>query len=296
MQTDVPLVAQDAVWFPEGIQASAQDPSQLYLQLMKKCLTNWIYIDDELTSDQQSFWRTTARRVFARLDHMTGAGWHLYRPRNLGEKTRLDGQDWPPTAHTMIGLKRLNNLHVCVEKVLADGVPGDLIETGVWRGGASIFMRAVLKAHGVTDRTVWVADSFEGLPPAKEEYPQDTGSQLHRYSELAISLETVQGNFAKYGLLDNQVRFLKGWFHETLPTAPIGPLSIARLDGDLYESTIVALDALYPKLSVGGFLIVDDYGGLESCRQAVADFRTKHGVTETIHMIDDIGAYWRRER
>ncbi len=74
---------------------------------------------------------------------------------------RMEGRDWPLLGHTMIGIKRLDNLQFCVERVLADDVPGDLIETGVWRGGATIFMRAILKAHGVTDRRVWVADSGE---------------------------------------------------------------------------------------------------------------------------------------
>ena len=156
--------------------------------------------------------------------------------------------------------------------------PGDLIETGVWRGGATIFMRAILKARGVTDRLVWVADSFAGLPPPDTaRYPQDEGITLHQFPQLAVPLERVQDNFRRYGLLDEQVRFLKGWFRDTLPTAPIERLAILRLDGDLYESTIQALDSLYHKLSVGGFVIVDDYGNVAACRQAVHDFRAEHG-------------------
>src|ERR1700723_3522684 len=74
------------------------------------------------------------------------------------EPVRAEGRDWPTRAHTMIGLKRLANVRECVENALADGIPGDLIESGVWRGGTTIFMRAILKVHGVTDRLVWVAD------------------------------------------------------------------------------------------------------------------------------------------
>src|SRR4051794_31147520 len=74
---------------------------------------------------------------------------------------RWRGPIWPHRAHTMIGMAGLDNLRSCVEDVIARGVPGDLVETGVWRGGASIFMRGILAAHGVTDRTVWVADSFQ---------------------------------------------------------------------------------------------------------------------------------------
>jgi hypothetical protein len=173
----------------------------------------------------------------------------------------------------MIGMPRLDNLQYCVETVLADDVPGDLIETGVWRGGASIFMRGVLKAHGVTDRTVWVCDSFEGLPPSdREKYPKETDMDLSPYEALAVSLERVQANFGRYGLLDDQVRFLKGWFKDTLPTAPVNALAVMRLDGDLYESTMDALVALWPKLSPGGFVIIDDFNALQCCNDAVDDF------------------------
>jgi len=230
---------------------------------MKRCLTNWIYSDSENgTFDPQ---------------------------------VRVEGRDWPATAHTMIGLKRLDNLQTCVEDVLSNNVPGDLVETGVWRGGATIFMRAILKAYGVADRRVWVADSFEGLPPPRpEQYPRDAGDVHHTYEQLAISLDVVKANFERYGLLDRQVAFLKGWFRDTLPHAPIRKLAVLRLDGDMYESTMDALVHLYPKLSVGGYLIVDDYGCIPSCREAVHDYRGSYGITDEILWIDWTGVYWRR--
>ncbi len=162
-------------------------------------------------------------------------------------------------------------------------MPGDFIETGVWRGGASIFMRAVLKAYRDTTRTVWVADSFQGLPkPDAKRYPADAGDRHWSYSELAVPLEVVKANFARYGLLDDQVRFLVGWFRDTLPPglARSGRFAVLRLDGDLYESTMDALTNLYPKLSVGGFAIIDDYGAVPACKAAVEDFRAQQGITE----------------
>lgn len=210
------------------------------------------------------------------------------------QKVRMQGADWPVSAATMIGDARLENIRACVEQVLADGVPGDLIETGVWRGGAVIFMRGLLRAHGVTDRTVWVADSFEGLPPPNPSaYPKDAGLHLEQYSELAVSLEEVQRNFERFELLDGQVRFLKGWFRDTLPTAPVKKLAVMRLDGDLYESTTDALVNLYGKLSPGGFVIVDDFN-IEACRAAVHDFRASRRIDEPIQPIDWAGVYWRR--
>lgn len=217
----------------------------------------------------------------------------LYENDQVGRRKRVEGWDWPSRAYTMIGIRRLNNLQHCYEHVVANDVPGDLIETGAWRGGATIFMRALLAAYGDHERTVWVADSFEGLPPPDaENYPADEGINLHEFDELAVSLEQVQRNFRRYGLLDDQVRFLKGWFKDTLPVAPIEKLSILRLDGDLYESTMDALVNLYPKLSSGGCLIVDDYSIIPACKQAVHDYRDEHGITEEIVKIDNIGVYW----
>jgi O-methyltransferase len=193
----------------------------------------------------------------------------------------------------MIGLRRLDNLQECIVDVRHE-VPGDLIETGVWRGGATIFMRATLQAYGDTQRRVWVADSFQGLPkPDATAYPQDAGIRLHAVELLSVSLEQVQDNFRRYGLLDDQVEFLPGWFRDTLPSAPIEHLAIMRLDGDMYESTMVALEALYPKLSPGGYVIIDDYR-VSNCRQAVDDFRREHSITEPLNQIDWTGTYWQR--
>jgi len=208
-----------------------------------------------------------------------------------------------PTGETMLTLSLLNNLERCVSDVLARGVPGDLIETGVWRGGACIFMRALLDHHGDPDRLVWVADSFCGLPPPNSlKYPADAGMDLSNVQGLAVSLEQVQANFAKYGMLDDRVRFLKGWFRDSLPPAPITTLAVMRLDGDLYESTMDALVHLYPKLSPGGYVIIDDWsrrGGSIPCVKAVLDYRAQHGIEDPIQVLDPEihyawGAFWQR--
>jgi O-methyltransferase len=147
----------------------------------------------------------------------------------------------------------------------------------------------------VTDRTVWVADSFAGLPaPDAQRYAADAGDRHHEQSALAVSLEQVQENFRRYDLLDEQVRFLPGWFRDTLPAAPIDRLAVLRLDGDMYESTTDALTVLYPKLSDGGFCIIDDYGAIPGCRAAVEDYRAAHGLTEPITEVDWTGVYWRK--
>jgi O-methyltransferase len=282
------------------------DPSaaQLYLDLMKRALTDSIFLDDPLA--HYALQRTKPETLWLKRQVLHGLSVLLRRYQmrivesvGIADPTeravaRQSGADWPVRAHTMIGMKRLDNLQHCVESVIRNGVPGDLIETGVWRGGACIFMRAVLKAYGDPGRKIWVADSFAGLPPPNpEKYRADAGDTLHTYSNLRVSQDEVQENFRRYGLLDERVGFLKGWFKDTLPTAPISQLAVIRLDGDMYESTIQALEALYDKLSPGGFVIVDDYF-LAPCAQAIHDFRDTRGIADRLVDIDGIGSFWQR--
>lgn len=202
------------------------------------------------------------------------------------------GWDWPSKAPSMIGAKRMNNVRNECERVIKADVPGDFMETGVWRGGACIMMCAVLKAYQVADRRVIAADSFAGLPPPSEGIAADAGSYLHTYKDFAVPLEEVKAAFARYGLLDEQVVFLEGLFRDTLPTAPIEALALLRLDGDMYESTMDGLIHLYHKLSSGGTLIVDDYYLFEAHRKAVDEFRAAHRITDPIIQIDNYGGYW----
>ena len=204
---------------------------------------------------------------------------------------RAHGKDFPAGAVTMIGLVRLRSLRALAERALANDVPGDFVETGVWRGGATILMRGVLAAHQVTDRSVWVVDSFAGLPmPDVERFPvDDFWTPLG--GRLVATLDEVRANFAAFMLLDDQVKFLEGWFKDTLPTAPIEQIAVLRLDGDLYESTMDTLNNLYHRVSPGGFVIIDDYN-LESCRTAVDEFRATHGITAELGVIDWAGVWW----
>lgn len=270
----------------------------LYLELLKGTLTRAIFEDDDQILGVSTSTRTGLRRrtLNGAVGLLRSAGLELVRKRPYDRAAREGGLDWPSRAESMIGLRRMDNLQHCIEVVLREDVPGDLIETGVWRGGATIFMRGVLKVHGDANRTVWVADSFAGLPkPDPDRYPADKDDSLYRHFILQAGIEQVKANFRRYGLLDDQVRFLVGWFKDTLPTAPIDRLAILRLDGDMYESTTQAIEALYPKLSPGGFCIVDDYGAIPACKRAIHDYRDTHGIAEEIVDIDGIGVFWRKE-
>jgi hypothetical protein len=240
---------------------------ELYLDLLVKTLTNVIYGGDASTMPWQTGYDSKLREI---------------------------GRDWPSVAHTMVGVVRLTNLKQLTQRTIDERILGDYIETGVWRGGCCILMRAVLEANQIRDRKVYVADSFAGLPPPKpDQYPVDAGDTTHTYRQLAIPIEQVRSNFATYGLLDDQVVFVPGFFQETLPSLEAGPFALIRLDGDMYESTIVALNSLYPKLSPGGFVIIDDYN-LHGCKAAVDDFRRDHGITSAINYIDGAGIWWRK--
>jgi O-methyltransferase len=269
------------------------EPAERYLDLLERMLTRYGF--------ESSYERlNVAPRTYAAYlwellrEEVSGRDVVLVDRSPIDNERRAEGRDWPADAETMVGLKRLRNVRECVTKVIADGVPGDLIETGAWRGGVTIYMRGILAAHGVTDRTVWVADSFQGLPEPDANYPADADSQFHTKRRLAISLSTVKDNFRKYGLLDEQVRFIEGYFEDTLPTAPVEQLAVLRLDGDMYGSTMVALESLYDKVSAGGYVIIDDFGVIPGCRQAVGDFRARGNISDELQQIDWSGVFWRK--
>lgn len=209
--------------------------------------------------------------------------------------TRIAGRDWPMHAETMIGTARLRNVRTLLVNAIENGIEGDFLEAGVWRGGACIYARAVMAAYNVLDRKVWVADSFSGLPaPEPDLYPADIGDPHHTFQELAVSLDQVKANFTRYRLLDDGVIFLKGWFKDTLPNAPVEKLAVLRLDGDMYQSTMETLEALYSKVVPKGYIIVDDFI-LEACRGAVLDFRKKHLIDAAIQEIDGAGIFWQKD-
>ncbi|GAA3961033.1 TylF/MycF family methyltransferase [Actinomadura viridis] len=266
--------------------------TDLYLDLVKRAVTNSIYRDPHI--DPQHYYEL-AMEAGADAGGLTADDPRLWRP--YSEEERRQGRCWPRDAHTMVGRERLDHLQECMERVIAEGVPGDVMETGVWRGGVCVFMRAVLSAYGITDRAVWVADSFSGLPePDVERFPEDrrVGSVGWVNGVVGVPLEQVRENFRRYGLLDGQVRFVEGRFGDSLPAAPVERLAVLRLDGDLYESTYDALEHLHPKVSPGGFVIVDDYHAWDVCAKAVHDYRRAHGIDDPIVDIDWSGVYWRK--
>ncbi len=279
------------------------DFSDKYIDLLKSALCSSLY--------EESAWRlvegptehyvsegTLSYRIVAKMKHailrsLRKRNLRLVRTLPFNPASREIGADWPLFGFTMTGRRRLDALHRCVDEILRENIPGDFAETGVWRGGSVILMRALLSAWNDTERLVWCADSFEGMPePTVVDKTISSTSDFSGLEYLAVSLEQVKNNFARFGLLDGQVKFLKGWFSDTLPTAPIKQLSLLRLDGDLYQSTQDALTNLYHKVSSGGYVIVDDYNSWDGCHAAVDEFRKQRDITEPIQKIDADAVLW----
>lgn len=209
---------------------------------------------------------------------------------------QLNGDTWeiPPHGLTMIGKKRLDNIEFCIGNIMGENIKGDFVETGVWRGGACIFMADILWKYNISPRNIFVCDSFEGLPkPEEEKYPVDKGDKHHTHKFLAVDLETVKKSFQQYGVLNDNIKFIKGWFKDTMPVLPTQKISLLRLDGDMYSSTWEVLENLYSKVSSGGYIIIDDYA-LKGARKAVDDFRAQNNITDKIIPIDTMSVYWKK--
>ena len=250
----------------------ASEPAFLYLRLLRRCLIRDLFPDQRFEPG------------------------HLDQTYAYSPELRRLGLDWPTEADTMVGMKRLENLQECCLSALREEVPGDFVETGIWRGGCGILMRGALEACQDRERKVWQFDSFEGLPkPDADSFPVDQNDEHWTFgSYLGVSLDQVKANFSRYELLDDRTIFVKGWFRDTVPKAQLGPISVLRLDGDMYESTWLVLTHFYPRVSPGGFVIIDDYGAIPACKAAIDDYRRQEGITSPVNTVDWTGVFWRK--
>ena len=277
-----------------GTPPKAPSPEQRYLDLLEQRLLN----SGARETEAQLRALTAAVKAAGREDLLAAAQTayprHLRRVIGAESEGLMLDTTLLPSALTMTGQRRLSYLRGAVETVMDQAIPGDLIECGVWRGGSAMMMAGVLAARGVTDRTVWLADSFQGLPLVDAELDCSDLVAPVNASGLAVPEATVRASFEELGLLDDNIRFMPGWFCDTLPTAPVERLAVLRLDGDHYSSTMESLTALYDKVSPGGFVIIDDYA-LPRCAEAVDEFRQARGITEAIEKIDYTGIAWRKQ-
>mmetsp|Transcript_8541 Transcript_8541/g.16335 ORF Transcript_8541/g.16335 Transcript_8541/m.16335 type:complete len:391 (-) Transcript_8541:30-1202(-) len=265
-----------------GMQTSSLDRARVaYLEMIKSMTTGSVFLDAEVSI----------------LPEITMPRAKTMGPLNLTR--RVSGDDWTYLGDTMTGWKRIDNVHALLKDVIQRNIPGDYIETGVWRGGSSMFARAVILAYSqqqqsLSPRKSFVCDSFRGLPPAARAlHKDDEGYDNTPY--LEVHEDIVVDGFDKYSLLDEDVIFVKGFFNDTMPQLrpQVDRLAVMRLDGDMYESTVDALYHLYDKLSVGGYVIMDDWFGFPS-KIACEDFFKVHNIQPTIVPIDNLAAYWQK--
>ena len=190
---------------------------------------------------------------------------------------------------SMAGPARLRALHDAVAHVVARGVPGDVVECGTARGGSAALMGLAL-ARAQAPRTLWVFDTFAGIPPATEADPDFAIARLYTGDFRGEQAE-VEALFARIGVLD-RARLVKWLFQDTVPVAPIGAIAVLHLDGDWYESVKVCLDHLYDRVSPGGVIQIDDYGHWEGARKAVDEFLARRRLTPRLRWIDYTGRQW----
>lgn len=251
-----------------------------FLATVKRALTG--LMDNEHPPQRIMDWSGAAAAGTSSLanPHIAAMSLSLATLNRLNHSHYLD----PPFPGLTLGtIAMLNHMQVCMEEAIQSGVQGDLLEAGVWRGGQTVLMRAVLEAIGDQNRSVWVLDSFSGIPK-----PSETTSDAGKDETLdwqpgqyQASLESVKANFARFDLLDDRVHFLQGNFRDTLPGFQPPKLAVLRLDADTYEATVQLLDHLYHNLADGGYVIIDDFH-LNGARRAVLEFRARHNINDAI--------------
>ena len=201
---------------------------------------------------------------------------------------------------TMTSPERIFALITAVVYVCENGIPGDFVECGVWKGGSSAAIAKTLVHMKATDRTLWMYDTFDGMsqPTAADvDFLGQTADQLLDQQDIAEStsvwcrspLDEVKATMQATGYPQNQIRFVQGRVEETLPQHSPDRLALLRLDTDWYESTKCELEILFPNMSPGAVLIVDDYGHWQGCRKAVDEYFAQHNVSMLLNRIDYTG-------
>ena len=220
----------------------------------------------------------------------------------------IDGNDWPKSPHclSMLGQRRLDNYAIAVMTAVYDRIPGHIIETGVWRGGASMFAAKTIEVLGNVDRRkVFFCDSFKGIPKVEGKAVSKQDKTAWKYQILNDNdVGRVRSRVQSFRVDTSNVAYVEGYFNESIPALiknnPELTFSVIRLDGDTYFSTMDAIKELYPRLNKGGFIIIDDYIDWIGCKRAIDDYRREHAITEPITMVPHKigekarGVYWRK--
>jgi O-methyltransferase len=189
--------------------------------------------------------------------------------------------------HTLVGAERLHNLFVLADRIETEKIPGDVLECGVCNGGTAALL-AYSATHSRLDRTVWLLDSFQGMPETSE--IDGEAAKAHIGQEKG-DIARVEALLKSVGVNSSRVRILPGWFEETFPSVSAGQIALLNIDADWYESVKLCLETFYDRVSPGGFVSIDDYGHWPGCRAAVDEFFQKRGLTYPLQKVD-YTAHW----
>lgn len=234
-----------------------------YIDLIKRSITNYLYLGDDQAFD-----------AFQCVRHydLNTSNW------------TVDRRSQPLTLLTK---GQLDLIEQAVFTVTQRKVPGDFLEAGIWRGGVVVFLRALLTAYELGDRTVVGADSFAGIPMNERARNDPVDGWTDRW---VASLDGVRAAIARFGLLDDRIELLPGFFSDTLGSLRGRTFALVRLDSDSYDSVETSLEYLYPLIPRGGIVIIDDWH-LAGCQMAVQDYRTQCGITDPLEVRDG-NAFW----
>lgn len=240
-----------------------------------------------------TFIRTAVQGMLRKL------GYELKPVERVGEDAEFSTLHAKVKAYTMTSRERQHALYDAVRHIAKAGIPGDIVECGVWRGGSSMIAAEALMKEGDTARTLYLYDTFAGMSEPTEKdvnlHGRDarsrwTGLQKADFNEWDYApIEDVEANMRATGYPMEQVRLVKGKVEETIPGTVPERIALLRLDTDWYESTKHELVHLFPRLSDGGILILDDYGHWQGARQAVDEYFAEHGVCMHLIRIDYTG-------
>ncbi len=195
--------------------------------------------------------------------------------------------------YTMISIERAWALAQAVSYVCRSNIAGDIVECGVWRGGACLLASHVLEQERDEQKQIWLYDTFEGMPsPSAEDRIASSGQAMTERNPKgwwSVDIREVKSLLSASFPDRNRFRFVKGRVENTLAKEVPGQLSVLRLDTDWYESTAMELEALYPRLSRGGVLIIDDYGHFTGVRKAVDEYFRRQEIVPLLHRSDYTG-------
>jgi hypothetical protein len=199
--------------------------------------------------------------------------------------------------YTLTSHERVLALRNAVRYIVKADIPGAIVECGVWRGGSMLAIARTLVELGVIDRDLYLFDTFETMPPPGEHDVDVWGGKAADTFEQALASpgyayipeDEIRTMMLSTGYPEARLHFVKGMVEDTLPDAAPPSIALCRLDTDWYESTAHELRHLYPRLSPGAVLLIDDYGHLMGCKRAVDEYIEEHDLAVLLHRIDFTG-------